>query len=54
MSGSGSTKERLSSIVKGFNDFDREMKSGTRQRRERDEIRISSLKTVRAGREIHI
>lgn len=39
-----STKERLQSIVKGFDTFDSEMKVGTRQRREKDEFRIAELK----------
>jgi len=40
-----STKERLASIVEGFNSFDTEMKIGTRQRREKDEFKIAELKT---------
>lgn len=39
-----STKERLASIVEGFNAFDTEMKIGTRQRREKDEFKIAELK----------
>ena len=39
-----STKERLSSIVKGFAEFDVTMKKGTRTRRENEEIRILNLK----------
>jgi hypothetical protein len=39
-----STQERLASIVEGFNDFDSEMKIGTRQRREKDEFKIAELK----------
>lgn len=39
-----STKERLSSIVQGFDSFDSEMKIGTRQRREKDEFKIAELK----------
>ena len=39
-----STKERLSSIVHGFDEFESEMKIGTRQRREKDEFRIAELK----------
>lgn len=39
-----STKERLTSIVQGFDSFDSEMKIGTRQRRERDEFKIAELK----------
>ena len=40
-----STKERLSSIMKGFESFDSEMKIGTRVRREQDEFKISELKS---------
>jgi len=40
-----STKERLNSIVSGFDGFDTEMKIGTRQRREKDEFKITELKT---------
>lgn len=40
-----STKERLATIVQGFDTFDSEMKTGTRQRREKDEFKISELKT---------
>ena len=43
--GGPSTKERLSSIVSGFDDFNNEMKIGTRLRREKDEYRIDELKT---------
>lgn len=39
------TKERLSSVVQGFDSFDAEMKIGTRQRRERDEFKIAELKS---------
>lgn len=39
-----STKDKLSTIVQGFDDFDLEMKRGTRQRREKDEFRITELK----------
>uniref|UniRef100_A0A7S3M234 SF-assemblin n=1 Tax=Spumella elongata TaxID=89044 RepID=A0A7S3M234_9STRA len=39
------TKEKLASIVHGFDEFDTEMKRGTRQRREKDEFRITELKT---------
>jgi DNA repair exonuclease SbcCD ATPase subunit len=39
-----STKERLATITKGFDVFDSEMKIGTRQRREKDEFKISELK----------
>eukprot|EP01031_Cornospumella_fuschlensis_P041753 gene41753-50959_t len=39
-----STKDKLSSIVQGFDDFDTEMKRGTRLRREKDEFRITELK----------
>ena len=40
-----STKERLASIVKGFENFDSEMKIGTRMRREQDEFKILELKS---------
>lgn len=40
-----STKDRLASIVEGFNTFDTEMKIGTRQRREKDEFKIAELKS---------
>eukprot|EP01036_Dinobryon_divergens_P031649 gene31649-41086_t len=40
-----STKEKLSSIVHGFDEFDLEMKKGTRQRREKDEFKITELKS---------
>ena len=40
-----STKERLASIVKGFENFDSEMKIGSRMRREQDEFKISELKS---------
>lgn len=40
-----STKERLASIVQGFDEFDSDMKIGTRQRREKDEFRIAELKS---------
>ena len=40
-----STKDRLASIVDGFNQFDTEMKIGTRQRREKDEFKIAELKS---------
>lgn len=39
-----STKEKLASIVQGFDDFDSEMKIGTRQRKEKDEFKIAELK----------
>ena len=39
-----STKERLATIVQGFDTFDSEMKVGTRQRREKDEFKIAELK----------
>lgn len=39
-----STKDRLSTIVQGFDGFETEMKIGTRQRREKDEFRIAELK----------
>jgi len=39
-----STKERLATIVQGFDTFDSEMKTGTRQRREKDEFKIAELK----------
>lgn len=39
------TKEKLASIVSGFDEFDIEMKRGTRLRREKDEFRITELKT---------
>ncbi|CAM9671022.1 unnamed protein product [Ectocarpus fasciculatus] len=39
-----STKQRLAAIVQGFDDFDTEMKTGTRQRREKDEFKIAELK----------
>lgn len=42
--GAPSTKDRLASIVQGFDSFDSEMKIGTRQRRERDEFKIAELK----------
>eukprot|EP01035_Chromulina_nebulosa_P020952 gene20952-27155_t len=38
------TRERLSTIVSGFEEFELDMKKGTRQRREKDEFRISELK----------
>mmetsp|Transcript_33323 Transcript_33323/g.55954 ORF Transcript_33323/g.55954 Transcript_33323/m.55954 type:complete len:258 (+) Transcript_33323:118-891(+) len=38
------TKEKLATIVSGFDEFDTEMKRGTRQRREKDEFRITELK----------
>jgi hypothetical protein len=38
------TKDKLSSIVQGFDDFDTEMRRGTRLRREKDEFRITELK----------
>lgn len=40
-----STKDRLASIVKGFENFDSEMKIGSRMRREQDEFKISELKS---------
>jgi hypothetical protein len=39
------TKQRLAAIVQGFDEFDVEMKTGTRQRREKDEFKIAELKT---------
>lgn len=39
-----STKERLSTIVGGFDGFESDMKTGTRVRREKDEQRIAALK----------
>eukprot|EP00601_Ochromonadales_sp_CCMP2298_P032780 CAMPEP_0173371742 /NCGR_PEP_ID=MMETSP1144-20121109/27461_1 /TAXON_ID=483371 /ORGANISM="non described non described, Strain CCMP2298" /LENGTH=374 /DNA_ID=CAMNT_0014323539 /DNA_START=112 /DNA_END=1235 /DNA_ORIENTATION=+ len=39
-----STKEKLASIVQGFDEFDLEMKRGTRLRREKDEFKITELK----------
>lgn len=39
-----STKDKLSTIVAGFDEFDLEMKRGTRQRREKDEFKITELK----------
>ena len=41
-----STKEKLAAIVNGFDDFDSEMKIGTRQRREQDEFKIADLKNT--------
>jgi hypothetical protein len=41
-----STKEKLATIVNGFDDFDSEMKIGTRQRREQDEFKIADLKNT--------
>jgi hypothetical protein len=38
------TKDRLISIVQGFDDFDSEMKSGTRIRKEKEEFKIAELK----------
>lgn len=38
------TKEKLHTIVQGFDDFDTEMRKGTRLRREKDEFRITELK----------
>lgn len=38
-----STKDKLSTIVHGFDEFDLEMKRGTRQRREKDEFKITEL-----------
>ena len=38
-----STKDKLSTIVHGFDEFDMEMKRGTRQRREKDEFKITEL-----------
>lgn len=40
-----STQERLATIVSGFDEFESEMRRGTRQRREKDEFRINELKT---------
>ena len=39
------TKDRLASIVSGFDDFDSDMKTGTRIRREKEEYKIAELKT---------
>jgi len=39
-----STKMRLNSIVNGFDQFDAEMKIGTRQRKEKEEFKIADLK----------
>jgi hypothetical protein len=47
MSNTVSTKDRLSSIVHGFNAFDQDMRAGTRIRREKDEVKIAALKAVR-------
>ena len=44
-SGRVDTKQKLASIIDGFSSFDSEMKMGTRQRREKDEQRLSELKT---------
>ncbi|KAG5178294.1 SF-assemblin [Tribonema minus] len=39
----GNTKTRLSTILNSFSDFDQSMKIGVRQRRERDEHRVTQL-----------
>ena len=39
-----STKDRLGSIVAGFDAFDADMKIGTRQRKEKEEFKIAELK----------
>lgn len=39
------TKERLASIVQGFDDFDADMKTGTRIRREKEEFKIAELRS---------
>lgn len=38
-----STKERMIAIAKGFNEFDLDLRRGTRKRREKDEIIVSRL-----------
>jgi len=40
-----STQARLATIVQGFDEFELEMRRGTRQRREKDEFKISELKS---------
>eukprot|EP01033_Poteriospumella_lacustris_P003156 gene3156-2322_t len=45
LSNDPTTKDKLQSIVQGFDDFDAEMRRGTRLRREKDEFRITELKT---------
>ena len=39
-----STKERLATVSNSFDVFDKEMRIGTRQRREKDEFKIAELK----------
>jgi hypothetical protein len=38
------TKERLATVAASFDSFDKDMRIGTRQRREKDEFRIAELK----------
>lgn len=38
------TQARLATIVQGFDEFESEMRRGTRQRREKDEFKISELR----------
>ena len=38
------TQQRLTTIVQGFDEFELDMRRGTRQRREKEEFRISELK----------
>ena len=38
------TQDRLATIVHGFDEFELDMRRGTRIRREKDEFRISELK----------
>ena len=48
MSGTVNTKERLASIIDGFDAFDTEMRVGTRQRQEKAAQRIAELRGVMA------
>jgi hypothetical protein len=49
-----STQARLATIVQGFDEFETEMKRGTRQRREKDEFRISELKKEMARLDVDL
>ncbi len=39
-----SSRDRLAAIAQGFDSFEAEMKIGTRQRREREEFKLSELR----------
>lgn len=48
------TQQRLASIVQEFDQFELDMRKGTRQRREKDEFRILELKNEMKRLEVEL